>query len=98
MSKTANEFLEKTTWEVKHYTFDFSEELETTETISNASVTSSPTGTGHITLTSPAISGHRVQTTIAGGTASVLYLVTCKIQTNVSESIEGSGQLLVVTR
>lgn len=91
--KLCAEILRKTTYEEKFMKMDFSDDLEDTDFIASASVTSSPTGTGHIVCGSPSYDGGIVQTKVTSGTANTRYTVTFKVVTNLGEKIEGSGYL-----
>lgn len=91
--KLCDEILRKTTYEEKFFRFDFEADLEDTDVINSASVTSLPSGVGHITCGSASYSGSVVQTKITGGTANTRYTVTCKITTVAGEKIEASGYL-----
>lgn len=92
MSKQAEEVLEKTAYEVKYYVFNFADEMETGETITSQSVTCSPSG---LTIATPVGINQYVQVKLSGGTAGTAYLLKCRITTNVGETIDGSGRLVV---
>lgn len=91
--KQCKELRSKTPDEEKYYTFDFSEEMESTETISSASTSVSP-ATG-LTVGTATCSGETVQVRVSGGTAGVDYLITVLATTSTSEIIEGVGKLKV---
>ena len=88
------------------YSFDYVRYAEfgtqnPAQTISLAVVSSAafyvPTGVSAaaLTLGTPAISGTQVQFTIAGGTATVVYRVSCVITTSGSAIITQDGFLTV---
>ena len=75
------------------YNFDFAAELETGETITGTpSASINPTGP---TLATATVDGSVVQVKVTGGTAPAEHLITIRIVTSASETIEGSGALHV---
>lgn len=93
--KLARETLAKTPTEEKYYTMDFSEELETAETVTSVvSWVFTPTGP---TAATPAISpdGKKVQALVSGGTDGVTYTATVTVETSGGETLQGSGRLMV---
>jgi len=91
--KLADEILRKTTYEEKFVKFDFADDMEDTDVIADAAITSSPTGTGHIVCGSPSKSGTIIQTKVTSGTANTRYTVVCKVTTVAGEKLECSGYL-----
>ena len=77
------------------YAIDFTNLLPTGDTLASVtSVTATPSGTGHLTLGTAAISGTEVQFTIAGGEERT-YRIEALVVTAAGNIIEGDGRLLV---
>lgn len=77
------------------YDFDFAlmPEIAGGQTIATVvSFSATPTG---LTFGTPAISGTKVLCQITGGTADVVYTVTCVITTSGGRTLVGRGALLV---
>lgn len=93
----APETLIKRPNESRAYNIDFVNLLavgppaETITTVS--SVTGSPAG---LTITSPIISGTKVQVRISGGTNGIEYVITANIITSDGNTLEDCGTLLVL--
>lgn len=91
-SRLCPRVLYKPVGEARFFDFDFEDVLEEGETLSSPEIEISPEGP---TSTPPEISGARVQTKISGGTAGTRHLVTCTVSSDVGETLEGSGYLII---
>ena len=76
------------------YVFDWSDWLQSDETINSKTITV-PTG---ITLESEAESGGLVTVWLSGGTAGTNYIVACKITTSSARTDERSMRIMVQDR
>jgi hypothetical protein len=99
MSKTV--FPPKRPDERKTYTFDFTSQLSSSETISAAATTATVySGTDPspqtIVYASATISGQTVTQKIAGGTLGVIYQVVCAITTSSSQVLQMTGLIAIV--
>jgi len=91
---TASETLYKTVDESRILTMDFSDDMETGETISSCSPAEVTPATGAPTFGTPSISGQQVQAMCSGGTEGK-YRVAFEVTTSVSEVLEGIGWLYI---
>ena len=79
--------------ESRLYDLDFGGLMRTGETISAvSSVTSTPSG---LTVGATSISGQTVQVRLSSGTTATEYLITCRVTTSVSDTLELEGRLWV---
>jgi len=97
MSVTAKQVPVKQPGETLNLEMDFTELLNSGETISLPSVTTSPTG---LTVTNVAIdsTAKRVGMTVSGGTDGTTYRFEVTVNTNLSQVLEGDGILKVRDR
>lgn len=93
--KTAPEVQQKAPSEVVIRTMDFSNEMDTGETISSVTITITPGGVGALTLDSRSYEGQKVTMQFSGGVAGARYEVLCAILTSSGQSIHGVGQMEV---
>lgn len=79
--------------ESRLYTFDFSANMGTSESITSvSSFTVAPAGP---VLGTPTFSGKRVQNRISGGTANTNYKITVVVATDAGNTLEGEANLFV---
>ena len=92
MAKLAPEILTKTTTEAITVHFDFSREFAAGETINSVVKSATPS---NITIGNHYISsdGKTVQVRVSGGTDRTSYLINVQVQTNLGNTIEGSGRV-----
>jgi hypothetical protein len=97
MSVTAKQVVIKQPLEVLNLEMDFTNLLDTGETISSPTVTTTPTG---LTISSVAVdsTSKKVEMVASGGTDGVTYRVDVVVTTNASQTLEGDGILKVRSR
>lgn len=81
--------------EVLDYQFDWTDRLETGETISTRQVIIAE---GDVVLDSSFIAGPKVTAWLSGGTAGVTSVVTCRITTSMSRTYDESARLRIRER
>ena len=89
---TSSDVIFKTPSEVRNLNMDFSLLLEEGVTISNPSISISPTG---VTSSNESAVDGIVYFTLSGGTSGVNYTVVVSVETSDSQTITGSGNLKV---
>lgn len=90
MSTYNIQVLRKQPAESRIYEFEFGANMSAGETLSSATVVSTPTG---LTVGSPTYSGTKVQVRLSGGTTAVKYKLTCTVTTSLSNTLELDGYL-----
>ena len=89
---TAPQMLVKQPGEIRQFSMDFSSLLDTSETISSPSVSSSPSG---LTVGVASVSGSKVLFNIEGGTHPVKYRLEVTVTASGGATLVGDGLLRV---
>jgi len=94
-SVTAPQLLVKQPGETRQFSMDFSSLLDTGETISGPSVTSTPSG---LTVGSATVSDSKILFTLASGTHPVRYRIEVTVTSSGGSTLVGDGILRVVDK
>jgi len=94
-SVTAPQVLVKQPGETRQFSMDFSSLLDTAETISDPSVTSTPTG---LTLGSATVSGSKILFNLSSGTHPVRYRIEVTVTSSGGATLVGDGVLRVIDK
>ena len=83
--------------EIRQFSMDFSNVMDTSETIATKVVSSELRGMGttDLTISSISISGQTIVMTISGGTRAQTYRVEVIITTSGGQTLEGDGLLRI---
>lgn len=82
--------------ESRLYSFDFSRKLSSGETLSNPQVTLvGDNTTPALTIDAPSVVGALVQVRISAGLSPTIYRLQCLVDTNLSNTLECDGYLVV---
>ena len=95
---TTPENLEKSAYERKQFSMDFSAEMSSGETINSGPTVTSTLLDGsasNLTIDDETISGQSVLFWIEGGTASNSYFVIVRVETSGGQKLEGRGILTI---